>query len=74
VAAIREWPVDVAFVSYFLLGTQAPLPLVTESIRPRVVFASHLQKYGPPLNAEQIKRNYPSALVPRTAMESWPIR
>ena len=66
--------IDVAFVPHFLLSTQAPLPLVTESIQPRVVFASHLQYTGEPPNAGRIKRNYPSAVVLSAEMESWPIK
>jgi L-ascorbate metabolism protein UlaG (beta-lactamase superfamily) len=79
--------IDVAFVPHNFLSRPAPLPLVTESIQPRVVFASHLQRrrlldrvsntlnpnYRPP-NGQQIKRNFPSAVVPRTELESWPIR
>ena len=79
--------IDVAFVPHHLLSTRAPLPLVTESIQPRVVFASHVARrrlldlvngilysnVSPP-NAEQIKRNFPSAVLPRTELESWPIR
>ena len=79
--------IDVAFVPHYFLSTQAPLRLVTESIQPRVVFASHVQgrrllglvsgilySNDKPPNAGQIKRNFPSAVVPRTGLESWPIR
>ena len=79
--------IDVAFVPHHLLSTPAPLPLVAESIQPRVVFASHVARrrlldlangilysnVSPP-NAGQIKRNFPSAVVPGTELESWPIR
>jgi hypothetical protein len=77
--------IDVAFVPHYFLSTQAPLPL-TESIQPRVVFASHVPRRRlldlvdsalggrPSPNAGQIKRNFPSAIVPRTELESWPIR
>ncbi len=79
--------IDVAFVPYYYLSTQAPLPLVTESIQPRVVFASHvrvrrlldrvneiLNANDKPPDAGHIKRNFPSAVVPHTESESWPIR
>ncbi len=72
--------IDVAFVPHSFLSTQAPLPLVTESIQPRVLFASHVRRrrlldlVDRSPNAGQIKRNFPSAIVPRTELESWPIR
>jgi L-ascorbate metabolism protein UlaG (beta-lactamase superfamily) len=78
--------IDVAFVPHYFLSRQAPPAPVTESIQPRVVFASHVQRRGlldlvdpfaigpEPPNAGQIKRNFPSAVVPRTQLESWPIR
>jgi L-ascorbate metabolism protein UlaG (beta-lactamase superfamily) len=72
--------IDVAFVPHSFLSTPAPLPLVTESIQPRVVFASHVQRrrlldlVDTSPNAGQIKRNFPSAVLPRTELESWPIR
>jgi len=36
--------IDVAFVPHHLLSTRAPLPLVTESIQPRVVLSSHVRR------------------------------
>ena len=72
--------IDVAFVPHYFLSRQAPLPPVTESIQPRVVFASHVRRRSllelvdRSPKAVQIKRNVPSAVVPRTELESWPIR
>jgi len=65
--------VDVAFVPHFLLGLPFPLPFVTEGIRPRFVVASHLQYTGTPLDEDQIRRNFPTAVLLRTEGERWVI-
>jgi len=65
--------VDVAFVPHFLLSVSGPLPFVTEGIRPRFVVASHLQYTGAPPNEDQIRRNFPSAVLLRTEGERWVI-
>jgi len=65
--------VDVAFVPHFLLGLPFPLPFVTEGIRPRFVVASHLQYTGAPPNEDQIRRNFPNAVLLRTEGERWVI-
>ena len=65
--------IDAAFVPHFLLSTPAPIPWVTDGLRPRFVVASHLQFTGEPVNAPQIRRNFPSAVVLMTEGESWAV-
>ena len=70
---VRDDHVDVAFVPHFLLSLSGPLPFVTEGIRPRFVVASHLQYTGAPPNEDQIRRNFPTAVLLRTEGERWVI-
>jgi hypothetical protein len=70
---VRDDHVDVAFVPHFLLSLSGPLPFVTEGIRPRFVVASHLQYTGEPPNEDQMRRNFPTAVLLRTEGERWVI-
>jgi L-ascorbate metabolism protein UlaG (beta-lactamase superfamily) len=65
--------IDVAFFPHPLLSTRAALSMVTESIQPRVaVFASHGRNIAG-RGADQAELPL-RVVVPRTNLESWPIR
>lgn len=67
--------VDVAFVPHFLLAMPAAAPWVANGLRPRIVVASHLQNTGPNApNAEQIRGNFPGAVVFAAEGERWTVR
>lgn len=70
---VRDDHVDVAFVPHFLLSLSGPLPFVTEGIRPRFVVASHLQYTGATPNEDQMRRNFPTAVLLRTEGGRWVI-
>lgn len=67
--------IDFAFVPGFLLAMPEPPPFVTEGIRPRVLIASHLPPPGQePLDAAAIRRNFPTAVLLKSEMDTWTIK
>jgi L-ascorbate metabolism protein UlaG (beta-lactamase superfamily) len=70
---IPDEHVDVAFVPHFYLGGPGPIPFVVEGLRPRFVVASHLQYTDTPVNGEQIRRNFPNAVLLWGEGERWTV-
>lgn len=67
--------IDFAFVPGFFLALPEPPPFVTTGIRPRVFIAAHLPPAGQqPLDEAGIRRNFPSAVLFKSEMDSWTIK
>jgi len=67
--------VDFAFVPGFFLAMPEPPPFVTEGIRPRVFIAAHLPRAGQePLDYAAIRRNFPTAVLFKSELDSWTIK
>lgn len=67
--------IDFAFVPGFFLAMPEPPPFVTSGIRPRVYIAAHIPGGGQaPLDEAAIRRNFPSAVLLKSEMDSWIIK
>jgi len=67
--------IDFAFVPGFFLAMPEPPPFVAKGIRPRVFIASHLPGAGQePLDDAAIRRNFPTAVVFKSELDSWTIK
>jgi Beta-lactamase superfamily domain len=67
--------IDFAFVPGFFLAMPEPPPFVTQGIRPHVFIAAHLPLSGQePLDAAAIRRNFPTAVVFKSELDSWIIK
>jgi L-ascorbate metabolism protein UlaG (beta-lactamase superfamily) len=72
---LPEEPIDFAFVPGFILALPEPPRFVIEGIRPRVFIAAHLPLAGQePLDSAGILRNFPTAVLFKSELESWTIK
>ncbi len=72
---LPEEPIDFAFVPHFFLALPVPPPFVKEGLHPRVFIAAHLPSAGQELpDYAAIRRNFPTAVVFKSELDSWTIR
>ncbi len=67
--------IDFAFVPGFFLASPKPPRFLIDGIRPRVFIAAHIPGAGQePLDEAAIRRNFPTAVLFKSELDSWTIK
>ena len=67
--------IDFAFVPGFFLASPKPPRFLIDGIRPRVFIAAHIPPAGQePLDEAAIRRNFPTAVLLKSELDSWTIK